>query len=159
MPPYNRPFSAFQSYSWNRLVDTLLKFKASLAQATKSANARRIDQQCVSEIIAEMEWIMSVMKDPGQPENKRLDVVRKLQCAECFSLKIRRGPDDFTGTLGTVDQIHALVEGPDGSMIELAHVTFKTADGKGTMRHRLEDIRLKTEPWWFSPVEHKAPKK
>ena len=152
-------FNAFQTYSWVRLVDTLLKFKADLARASRSKGSREIEEHCFKELCEQMKWVIDTLKDPALTNAMRLTAARKLQGAECFSLKIKKNPEDFEGTLGTVDQVHAFVDGPDGSMVELAHVTFKTADGNGTMRHRLEEIRLRTEPWWFSPVEHKAPKK
>lgn len=154
----DQPISAFGSYSWNRLVETLLEFKEALSKASR----KDWDVKRWQEICAEMRYVEAVMKDPSAPVDERFRVLRRLQSAPCRSMKVhekgKAGDGPPVGMLGTVDQIHAGLSGHDGVWIELPHVTFKTQDGNGTMRHRMEELDLVKEHWWFSPTQHK-PKK
>lgn len=150
----------FRNLSWQRLVQVIEGVKG---PDRKKKTPNPIDDIAWEDACAEVRHIERVMADRDFPLEGRLETVRRIKGVACQSLKVtlpRNNPGDIpTWADGTVEEIHTDLQMEDGSWIRLPHVTFRTEAGDGRMRHRLEEIKLKTESWWFSHAEVKPKKR
>lgn len=145
----------FTAYSWNMLTNLVQGFK--LAINTTSVRQREWNTARWEEVCTEMNRIESILADTGADERLRLACAKRIIGAHCRSCKVLL-PHEVTGRPGIVTEAFDGVNPDEGPFVSLPHVMVRFEGAEGTLRHRLEDIRLKKESWWFSLMERK-PKK